>query len=391
MPTFSRVIARPTALKRNESTVAPSSSSQESIWSFDPVPTLHRFFGGNTFSSTLTQNNRGACVASQPPSCPFSQQTMSRDLSPSPPLLVPDDDSTESPNDRSSSSPDLLSPPSTACSTVAVLGSPGFNRTFEDDYDRPEANPNFLRHFLRRSRSFRRQARMRDGDFRDTDEELDYSVTSEKVTTVIFLPADFTSLFAPESSLARPGRAPATGAASVGKISVDESTIDSRTAMTPSRVSQRRGVKPLAPIDTQKKTLRDGVHYESLHVSKYAIEGGYVAIGPPSAGSESGFEADDEGGVSGKSSPNDVQRFPTIARTHVGAAVPVLAPKPQHPGAIQPCKRSYAAVVASSSPESHRSVSRTGSVVGVPPTLKVTQHNPTSSFVWHPFTEPLDG
>ncbi|KAI0335770.1 hypothetical protein GY45DRAFT_1316491 [Cubamyces sp. BRFM 1775] len=96
------------------------------------------------------------------------------------PSLCSDDGHTES---TRSISPVvfLQSPPPTGSSTMAVLGSPGFMTGFGDEFDHPEDDPDFVRNELRKSRSLRRQARMRDGDFRLTDDERDFSVTNEPV------------------------------------------------------------------------------------------------------------------------------------------------------------------------------------------------------------------
>ena len=301
-----------------------------------------------------------------------------RELTPSPPLLIRDEGSPDSSNARSlTSTSSLASPPPTACSTIAVLGSAGLDRRFEDEYDYFEANPNFIRYFLQRSQSLRRMARMRDGDFRDTDEELDYSVTEEEISSEgnIYPPPRDTQT---QVEMARTAAVREERVATVHNAKPKDPT--SRATSTPSRLSQR--VKPPPAIDTHKKTLRNGARYESS-CTRYEIEGGYIE--PPS---EAGFEADDEADV--------LRQSTTVGGDRQRVSQPLRADAVDVPSKISigiplPVKRSYAAVLASSIPQVGRPVSR-AALAGpvVPQRFESSRRDTREGFAWEAFVEPVD-
>ncbi|RPD62522.1 hypothetical protein L227DRAFT_562364 [Lentinus tigrinus ALCF2SS1-6] len=288
---------------------------------------------------------------------------VARDLSPSPPPFVPPEGEwTESPS--LTPSPELLSPPQTACSTIAVLGSAGLNRSFEDDYDRPEASPNFIRGYLRRSRSLRRQARMRDGDFRDTDDEHDYSVTTETIPAITY---NVNTLDYGRASSSP--RTPSTSQSpSVDSLSSADSESDGLSTRAASRLSQR--VRPPPPINTNKKTLRNGQSYHASRVA-YEVESDLPNDTLVSLPSDSGFDADDEDD-SPVMLPVRVGRKAADGGSHATAD--------SRPDLGMPGKKTYAAVVASSPPRVSRPASRSALDVGAHAILPE----------WRPFVEPLD-
>ncbi|RDX53418.1 hypothetical protein OH76DRAFT_1416082 [Lentinus brumalis] len=316
---------------------------------------------------------------------------VTRDLSPSPAPFVGDWTESSSANQ---SSPELLSPPQTACSTIAVLGSGGLNRTFEEDYDRWEANPDFVRNNLRRSRSLRRQARMRDGDFRDTDDERDYSVTTEAIPAIVSRNAEVlhfrsdsdAASLASGAFVSAPGidqmpsaedSSPATDSDSPSSSSPSSvSSSDGLNSRVPSRLSQR--VRPPPPIDTHKKTLRNGEQYQASRIS-YKIENSVCLGAPRSLPSDSGFDADDED-ESPAMLPVRIGPMPADGGLH---AVSTLAQ--DLPTDARPTKKTYASVVASSPPLGSRPGSRAAIV-------QTRGRTGTGAIVsdWRPFVEPLD-
>lgn len=251
-----------------------------------------------------------------------------------------------------------------------MLGSAGLNRTFED-YDRPEADPDFVRSYLRRSRSLRRQARMRDGDFRDTDDERDYSVTTE--TVIMIAPAvdttrgsnhDETTLHSYVSSV-RHSLSPVSST-SAGSESDELST---RAA---SRLSQR--VRPPPPINTNKKTLRNGQTYQASRVP-YEIESDAFYDAPISLPGDSGFDADDE------------DDSPVMLPMRIGRKAPANGASDATAQSVHnlptdqmPTKKTYAAVVASSPPRRSRPASRSALDAGTHAILPE----------WRAFVEPLE-
>ena len=265
------------------------------------------------------------------------------------------DDSSPEYSVVSLSSPEIDSPPPTAFSTTAVLGTPDMDGAFADDYDRPEADPNFIRRLLRRSKSLRRQFRMRDGDFRDSDEEDDYSVTDEWVPVV--------RPEAPKKRLPTKG-APRRQIASDARSESDESNV------RPSRLS-RRVKKVPAPIDTSG--LRVAVAAKILQ-SEYELEVGDVDGSELTSSSESGSDEDDE---------DDVLR--AAGQICEGAAADKAA------AFSSPGKKSYAAVVASSPPRMDTPQSR----ALVPETehaqwLLETKQELSQLTGWQAFVEPFD-
>ncbi|OSC97195.1 hypothetical protein PYCCODRAFT_1462030 [Trametes coccinea BRFM310] len=95
------------------------------------------------------------------------------------PSLCSDDSFTDSL--RSSSPVSPHSPLPTACSTMAVLGSAGHLSSFEEEYDRPEAHVDFVRRKLAENWYLRRQARMRDGNSRETNTKKDSNVSEARI------------------------------------------------------------------------------------------------------------------------------------------------------------------------------------------------------------------
>ncbi|TFK93098.1 hypothetical protein K466DRAFT_658792 [Polyporus arcularius HHB13444] len=316
---------------------------------------------------------------------------VAQDLSPSPAPFVGDWTESSSANQ---SSPELLSPPQTACSTIAVLGSAGLNRTFEEDYDRWEANPDFVRHSLRRSRSLRRQARMRDGDFRDTDDERDYSVTAEAIPDIVPRNAEVLHFrsYSDAASLASGAFVRAPGFDQMPRAEVSSATTDSDSpsssspssvsssdglnSRVPSRLSQR--VRPPPPIDTHKETLRNGEQYQASRMS-YKIENVCLRA-PRSLPSDSGFDADDED-ESPAMLPVRVGPMPADGDLH--AVTTMLAQ--DLPTGARPTKKTYASVVASSPPLGSRPGSRAAVVQ-----TRGRMGTGASAYDWRPFVEPLD-
>lgn len=276
----------------------------------------------------------------------------------SPPSLIQDDDFTES-SFLFISSLDIDTPPPTAFSTAAVLGSARLSGAFEDDYDRPEASPNFVRKLLRRSRSLRRQARMRDGDFRNSDEEGDYSVAIEWNPVVR---ADAPTQHLPTNDASR---------------QVDNEACSERV---PSRLSRR--VKVPSPINTSRCRAPIG---SKNRRKEYEVEVGQVDGSALTSSSESGFNADDE------HDSLQSRAMKTLATTQVtggvnnkGEAAPALLSTPP--------KKSYAAIIATSPPGANTPESRAmvPQVIQAARILEATRGDGTRAFEWMPFMEPFD-
>ncbi|KAI0770016.1 hypothetical protein C8Q74DRAFT_1218487 [Fomes fomentarius] len=390
MSTFSKVIARPTPVngeqKKGGSTLSSPKAAPPShgLWIFDTAPVLNQKSGrsnayAHIFGIPLLWQDRGTYRV-QASSCnPAQPENVTHYFSPSPPLGA---SSTESSNGVSfSSSPTLSSPPTTAYSTIAVLGSAALDHTFEDDYDRPEANADFIRSYLRRSSSLRRLTRYRYGDYRNTDDELDYSVSTERIVDVPHVPDNINQPFLTEASRAFIAEGAPGNTARVGD-DVRVKPHIARATMTPSRLSQR--VRPPPPIDTRKKTLRNGIRYEPSR-GKYEIEGGYVEPSVDSE-SESGFDADDEDDTLKRFDAAIQNPFAPQSQTKQPLP-PVVAHKPDVPtGSKLPGKKSYAAVLASSAPRASGPRSRAVSMH----TLQPKQREPRNAHVWKAFVEPMD-
>lgn len=280
----------------------------------------------------------------------------------SPSLTSQDEDCTES-SFMSLSSFDIDSPPPTAFSTAAVLGSAKLSGAFEDDYDRPEASPNFVRKLLRRNKSLRRQARMRDGDFRDSDdEEDDYSVSTE-----------WSPIVRPE---ALTQRLPTTDAS--GQV-----ICEARLDRVPSRLSRR--VKVPSPINTSRARGPTGA---STHRKEYEVEVGRVDGSELTSCSESGFEADDE---------HDGLRGVTRTQEEIHAAIQ-LAARVNNKGKAAaallstPPKKSYAAIVATSPPRTNTPESKAVVPLAIQAAriLEARRGDTSRAFEWRLFVEPFD-
>nr|VWP01069.1 Lon protease (EC (ATP-dependent protease La) [Ganoderma boninense] len=269
---------------------------------------------------------------------------------------TPDDDFTDS-SFLSISSIDFDSPPRTAASTDAVLGSARLSGAFEDDYDRPEASPNFIRKLLRRSKSLRRQARMRDGDFRDSDDERDFSVASEWDPIVRPVAPVSVQHLPPSNALEQ----------------VDSET---RSERVPSRLSRR--VKVPSPINTSRTHGSIGTKSRR---KEYEVEVGRVD-GSEFTSSESGFDADDENDAfRGGMKMNAVSL--TIAGANKGNTAALLSTPP---------KKSYAAIVATSPPRSNTPESKVivPQAIQAARILEARRGDGTRGFQWRPFVEPFD-
>ncbi|CDO69854.1 hypothetical protein BN946_scf184884.g13 [Trametes cinnabarina] len=247
------------------------------------------------------------------------------------PSLCSDDSFTESNRSLSPASPQ--SPPPTRCSTMAVLGSADHLSSFADEYDSPEADPEFMRQRLRENRSLRRQARMRDGDFRDTDNERDYSVSEEPIAITYALSRRVPSGFAPDEH-----------ASSYRRVSGVSSPPHA------SRLSQR--VKTPPPLNVA--AIRAHTLLAKLLGRQYDVEIGDV---DGSILSDSRDEADDEAesdsprnvrtqaaAVAGEPRKVTVQIMPVDVASAEAGSMTICG----RPARVQP-KKSYAAVLAASS------------------------------------------
>ncbi|TBU29958.1 hypothetical protein BD309DRAFT_853623 [Dichomitus squalens] len=363
MSTFSRVVSRPTNKEQlkpfafTKPTFTTTTHTGRGIWQpsyADRItPQLYKpFVGGDFHTDTLfnpvwSQGVYADSLMQTRPTGVSVPPNTAYGTTPSPPSLPQDDSSTEY-SFLSSSSPEADSPPPTAFSTIAVLGSPDMDGAFEDDYDRPEADPNFIRRLLRRSKSLRRQVRMRDGDFRDSDEEDDYSVTAEWIPVV-----------RPEMPKRR---VPTQGVPR-------QIAYDARSDTTPSRLSRR--VRVPAPIDTSG--LRVAIAAKILR-DEYELEVGDVDGSELTSSSESGFDGDDE---------HDELRRAAQTPEDTAGSVASSCDRP---------KKSYAAVVASSPPRANTPQSRTlvPQAVHAAPMFGSKERDVAGGFEWQPFVEPLD-
>ncbi|KAM5535003.1 hypothetical protein V8D89_011376 [Ganoderma adspersum] len=272
----------------------------------------------------------------------------------SPASSTQDEDFTES-SILSLSSLDFDSPPHSAVSTAAVLGSARLSGAFEDDYDRPEASPNFVRKLLRRSKSLRRQARMRDGDFCDSDDERDFSVASEW------------------GPIVRPAAPVPHLPTSDASEQVDSET-RSDSERVPSRLSRR--VKVPSPINTFRARGPAGA---KARRKEYEVEVGRVDGSELTSSSESGFEADDEhDGLRG------AMRIEVVAGVNdKGNAVTLLTTPP---------RKSYAAIVATSPPRTNTPESKAAvpQAIQAARILEAKRGDGSRAFEWRPFVEPFD-
>ena len=289
---------------------------------------------------------------------PFGMNTGPQSIcSSSPESSTQDYDSTES-SFLSLSYLDFDSPPQSAVSTAAVLGSARLSGAFEDDYDHPEASPNFVRKLLRRSKSLRRQARMRDGDFCGSDDERDFSVASE------WGPIVRPTVPVPRSPTADTSE------------KVDSET-HSYSERMPSRLSRR--VKVPSPINTFRARGPTGV---KVRRKEYEVEVGRVDGSELTSSSESGFEADDEhDGLRGRT------KIDATAQVFVEAndkrATALLSTPP---------KKSYAAIVATSPPRTNTPESKAvvPQSIQAARILEARRGDALRAFEWRPFVEPFD-
>ncbi|KAI8978758.1 hypothetical protein BD414DRAFT_494302 [Trametes punicea] len=254
------------------------------------------------------------------------------------PSLCSDDSLAVSTRSPSPNSPQ--SPPPTGCSTMAALGSAGYMASFADEYDRPEADPNFIRNQLAVNWYLRRQARMRDGDFRDTDDERDYSVTKERIAQApVAKPTATSSIHAAVHN--RPGDAQRSTGPSTPKAS---------------RLSRRVKVPP--PLNAA--AIRAHTLLSKLLGETYDVEIGDVD-GSDISGEDSGFEADDEHGYDSleplvTASAAIPERSSSKAAASVEATLHAGAKMDQgNPQSL--AKMTYAAVVAASSRAGASSIS----------------------------------
>ncbi|KAI9058502.1 hypothetical protein FKP32DRAFT_1282751 [Trametes sanguinea] len=238
------------------------------------------------------------------------------------PSLCSDDSFAESM--RSSSPVSPHSPLPTACSTMAVLGSPGHLSSFAEEYDRPEAHVDFVRRKLAENWNLRRQARMRDGDYRDTDIEKDYSLSGARVA---------------------PGPAYTPLPRAVPTNMYEQSLLSAAAASLP-RPTSRLSKRVKTPPQLNVAAIHAHAMLAKLLGKQYEVEIGNV---DGSIISESGNEADDE---SQHSSPEDATQErggtrescsaqPTVTSRADGCAVALG-------GGETRMKKSYAAVLAAS-------------------------------------------
>ncbi|KAI0349603.1 hypothetical protein OH77DRAFT_1525554 [Trametes cingulata] len=259
------------------------------------------------------------------------------------PSLCCDDGSSDSALSCTPPPPALESPPPTGCSTMAVLGSPSPIDSFE--YERPEAHPHWLHRQLNANWHLRRQARMRDGDYRDTDNEEDFCVVDARIITNAPLLAtrplpdvcDAPAVFLP----------PPTTPENLGT--------DPRVSAWISKA--RSGVKHARRLSDRVKTppplnvsaIRAHILLAKLLRGSYEIEVG--AIDGSESPDESGFEADDEDEDEDDSPEELRERRGPVRRAKVRPTSEraILAGVREHVGRPQgpPTKKSYAAVAAS--------------------------------------------
>ncbi|KAI0763574.1 hypothetical protein BD413DRAFT_616229 [Trametes elegans] len=223
MAYFSRVIARPTAGMQNPGSKASFTDSLQGGSTIKYTNLLHGGLPSVAYETKTKPNPWGQGRVTTYPSeqawwyripnatatKPFipSWLTTTRPQITTVPSLCPDDGSTESLLSNSPATPESPPPTGWAC-----MGSPGYLGSFGDEYDRPEAHPDFVRKELRAEQKLRRQARMRDGDFCNTDDEGDYSVANEATAPVVLVKEGSTPTAVPRSesprvSLGSPSRA----------------------------------------------------------------------------------------------------------------------------------------------------------------------------------------
>ncbi|PIL22654.1 hypothetical protein GSI_15346 [Ganoderma sinense ZZ0214-1] len=363
--TFSPVISRPT----NKEQLRPLGSTKPAFTTthmeritWQPgyagcaSPQLHKASIVGDFWTDTLFNPIWAPVSTRP-MAPSANMAPSSVYSSSPESLTADEDCTDS-SFLSLSSLDFDSPPQTAASTDAVLGSARLSGAFEEDYDRPEASPNFVRKLLRRSKSLRRQARMRDGDFRDSDDERDFSVASDWDPVV------------------RRPVAPAQPFPLSSACEQDDS--ETRPKRLPSRLSRR--VKVPSPINTSYARGSTGTKSRR---KEYEVEVGRVDGSELTSSSESGFDADDEHDCLRGGMKINAMSLAIGGVINKGNVITLLSTPP---------RKSYAAIVAASPPRTNTPESKVvvPQAVQAGRILEARRGDAPRAFEWRPFVEPFD-
>ncbi|KAI0667636.1 hypothetical protein C8Q78DRAFT_1081942 [Trametes maxima] len=237
------------------------------------------------------------------------------------PSLVYDDSATES---SISCSPPLGSPPPTACSTMAVLGSAHWAGTFADDYDRPEANTDFMRKELSANWVLQYHEHLRYGEYWEGDAvvgAISNNVAEEERVEPAVEAAPEETTDAVKAEPAAPGKP------------------------TEGRTSRLRERVKTPPALNSGAIWAHNLLVKLMH-GTYDVEVGNVD-GSALSDAGSGFEADDEDGygsdegrkVAGTQSMGQEFVHEAFAETQEDKAVDV--PR-------KSLKKSYAAVVASS-------------------------------------------
>ncbi|OJT10644.1 hypothetical protein TRAPUB_12838 [Trametes pubescens] len=182
------------------------------------------------------------------------------------PSLCSDDLALDSPLSCSPVLSSPGSPPPTACSAVAVLGSPGYMGGFADEHDHSRAHPDFVRMQLEWREHV---ARMADGAYSSTDD----SVKSDNGPPT-------------------PGKVPPVQPAASQILAAATRVLDANTraASKTSRLSQR----VRAPPALNTSALRAETLLSKLLRGSYDVEVGHTD-GSALSDAESGFEGDDEG------------------------------------------------------------------------------------------------
>ncbi|KAI0647937.1 hypothetical protein C8Q79DRAFT_1008316 [Trametes meyenii] len=249
------------------------------------------------------------------------------------PSLVDDDSATES---SISCSPPSASPPPTACSTMAVLGSAHWEGTFADDYDRPEADPDFMRKQLSADWILQYQAHLRYGEYWEGDNVAGAA----------------SNVMADEEHAQ-----PAAEAAPEETIDVVEdrpATPGSPVEPSEGRASRlRERVK--TPPALNASAIRAHDILVKLMYGAYDVEVGNVD-GSALSDAGSGFEADDEDGF-GFGESRKMAHSSVMRRTSDREAVTEAETQKREKtvvacgdGPRKSLKKTYAAVVASSLP-----------------------------------------
>ncbi|KAI0372284.1 hypothetical protein BV20DRAFT_1120085 [Pilatotrama ljubarskyi] len=259
------------------------------------------------------------------------------------PSLCADDGSSDSVLSWTPPPPALESPPPTGCSNMAVIGSPPCMDCFE--CERPEAHPLWIHQQLEDSWYLRRQARMRDGDYRDTDNEEDFYLVDERIVPNAPLLAtrplpdvyDAPAVFFP------PPSPPKASADLTTDQRVSAWIAKARFGVKRSRrLSERvRTPPPLNVSAIRAHTLLTKLLRGSYDVEVRDVDGSEIL-------DESGFEADDEDGYD---SPEEASHAPPRAQRakvpkHSGHVLPA-GKENVPPKQVPPARKSYAAVAAS--------------------------------------------